>query len=237
MLDINKLKQRFLEYGKQLENRLLESNSFNILKERYQSLNALTQNFLKYGLLSVFSICILSVPVYYLSVSLSSWLQFKNKYELSLDLEQLRKKKSRAFKNSSIQFIHNSITQLIQKYSLDDFDISKESQPFSLSPLIQHVFFNVSVKNLNIKQAIQLGADFQNLSQIRLDELVFRENEDYKKHYDIYYKLSFFTVQEALSKNIQRPRRFEDQKASIDSKEKPKGLFIDKKEIKKKGLK
>ena len=196
---IKKLRKEILEYCQQMEHHLLESNYFNVLKERYQSLNSLKQKMIKYGLLSIVCICILYLPAYYLSSSIVSWLELKQKHKLSLGLLKVRENSSVSMMNHSKSIIKSKITQVVQKYSSDRFTVSQEQQTFSQSSLIEHILFNVSASHLNIRQAVQLGTELQKLPQIRLDELAFTENKEYKNHYDSHYKLSGFFLKQGAS--------------------------------------
>ena len=196
---IEKLRKETAERFQRMEHQLLESNYFNVLKERYQSLNSLKQKMIKYGLLFIVCICILYLPAYYLSASIASWLELKQKHKLSFSLLKARESSSASVMQRSESAVKNKINQVVQKYSSDTFTVSQEQQIFSQSSLIEHILFTVFAPHLNIRQAVQLGAELQKLPQIRLDELAFTENKEYKNHYDSYYKLSGFFLKRGAS--------------------------------------
>ena len=176
---------------KNFENRFLESNTFNILKEKYQSLNRGQQSLFKYGLILFLLISVFYFPASYLFSSIGSWSEFKQKYILSLELLRFRKTNS-SLLGQDIEGLKIEINRVVEKYASNDFQITDKDKPFLRSKSVRQVDFNIGLKHLNIRQAIRLGTELNALPQMRLEEVSLSENTDYPKHYDIIYILEAF---------------------------------------------
>ena len=185
------LQKQAIDLFKNFESRFLESNSFNVLKEKYQSLNLRQQRLIKYALIVFLLLFIMYLPVSYLGSSIGSWSDFKQKYVLSLDLLKTRANKA-SFLNLSEEDLNLKINQIVKKYSSDEFSLIALNKPFPKAKSVSQREFNIELKHLNIKQAIRLGTELNNLPQARLSEISFLESKEYKKHYDVAFKLSAF---------------------------------------------
>ena len=209
-----RLKKEFVELYQRLESQVLASNSFNILKERYQSLSLLNQKLIKVFLMTLFFVIVLYFPLYYISSSSVSWLELKKKYKLSIELLKVREKSSFSNMKSTKKLLKNRINDTVQKYSTEDIQIKESSKQDSQFDFVEQVTFKVDVSYLNIRQAIRLGTELEAISQIRLKELSFKENTQYKNRYDIYYNLSGFVISEKLNS---KPKRIKKRRKPRDS--------------------
>ena len=180
-----------IELFKNFENRFLESNTFNVLKEKYQSLNMGQQKLIRYFLILFLLVSVLYLPVSYLFSSIGSWSDFKQKYVLSLELLKFRKTSSSLLKQDE-ESLKIKINRVVEKYSADGFEITDANKPFPKVKSVRQVDFSISLKHLNIKQAVRLGTELHALPQMRLAEISLLENIEYPKHYDIIYKLESF---------------------------------------------
>ena len=213
-----RLKKELLELYQRLESQVLESNSFNILKERYQSLSILNQKLIKIFLMVLFLVIVLYFPVYYISSSSVSWFDLKKKYKLSIELLKVREKSSFSNMKSTKKLLKNRINDIVQKYSTENIQIKERSKKDSKFDFVEQVTFEIDVPYLNIRQAIQLGTELESISQIRLKELSFKENTKYKNRYDVYYDLSGFVISEKVqSKPKRRKRRRKQRTKQKDS--------------------
>ena len=188
---LKNLQRQGIDLFKNFENRFLESNAVNVLKEKYQSLSMANQKLIKYGLIVFLFVFVVYLPVSYLSSSISSWSDFKQKYILSLELLKTRNKSS-SFLKLSEEALKLKINRVVEKYSSDDFEVIGAGKPFPKVKSINQVDFNISLRHLNIKQAVRLGTELNSLPQMRLSEISLSANKEYEKHYDINYKLLAF---------------------------------------------
>ena len=174
---LKNLQTQGLEFLKNLENRFSESNTYNILKEKYQSLNVGQQKLIKYFLIAFLSLCIFYFPVSHLLSSIVSWSDFKQKYSLSLELLKARNKRS-SFLRFSKEELKTKINKAVEKYSSDNFKIIDSKKPFPKAKSIRQMDFSVHVKHLNIKQAVKLGTELNSAPQMRLSEISLEESEN-----------------------------------------------------------
>ena len=190
------LKKQFIENGKNFESRFLESHSFNILKEKYQSLNVGKQKLVKY--LSIFFILAVLAyfPLSYFFSSAFSWREFKEKQSLSLEMLKMRGKISSSIFRYSQEQLKSKIEGIVKKYSSFDFKIEDQRALFPKGDSIDQIDFKVQLNHLNIKQAIKVGTEMNNLSQARLSSITMEESKKFPKHYDVTYKVSAFVLKE-----------------------------------------
>lgn len=190
-----KLKKELLDLYHKLFGQILESNSFNVVKERYQSLSLLNQKFIKICFVSLFIGVMLYLPVYYLSSSVIAWMDLKQKQRLSLELLKTREQSSFSNMKETEMTLRSKIEAVVQKYSSENFTLLQESNKNLKSrPSIGQIVFKVEASSLNIRQAIQLGTELEGIAQVRFEEVSFKESEEYKNHYDIIYKLKAFII-------------------------------------------
>ena len=200
------LQKQGSEFFKNFENRLLESNTFNILKEKYQSLDLRKQKFIKYALISCVFAFIVYLPVSYLFSSIGSWSDFKQKYSLSLQLLKTRGKGAGLLSQSK-EDLKMKINRVIEKYSSDPYEITDTTALFPSAKSVRQVDFSIHLDHLNIKQAVRLGAELMALPQIRLSGISLSENKTYEKHYDMIYSLEAFVSQSDNSRTPVIKRR------------------------------
>lgn len=214
------LKNQLLESWKNLENRLLESNSFNHLKEKYQSLNIVQQKLIKYLVVFFIFISLAYLPLSYFFSSVFNWAEFKEKQKLSLELLKMRNKIHSSSLRYSQSQLKNRIERITEKYSNQDFKIKDKRSVFSKRESIYQIDFDVQLEHLNIKQAIQLGTELHTLSQVRLNSITLDENKEFPKHYDVEYKLSGFVPKKKSEPLTSKRKRVPRKKKSTPLKKK-----------------
>lgn len=186
------LKKQLFEKWQNFESQLLESNTFNLLKEKYQSLDIFQQKLIKHLLTLSIVVILAYFPVSYLLSSLSHWKELKEKQNLSLELLQIRNQiSSSAFPYSQNQ-IKSQIEQIVRKYSSSPFKLQDKRKLLQSDSSIYQIDYNIHLKHLNVKQAIRLGTELHNLYQTRLSSITMTENKEFSKHYDVAYQVSSF---------------------------------------------
>ena len=188
------LKNQLNENWKNLENRFLESNSFNHLKEKYHSLDVKRQKLIKYLLIFFIFSAIVYFPLSYFFSSVVSWQEFKEKRSLSLEILKMRNKiSSSVFRYSQVQ-LKNKIQRTINQYSNANFQIEDKRMLFQEEESIEQIDFDIHLKHMNIKQAVRLGTELHHLDQAYLSSITMEENKEFPKHYDVTYKISAFVL-------------------------------------------
>jgi len=193
--EIKKYIWYYLEY---IQNYIVESHLFNLLKERYQSYPLLHQKVIKYGLIGLIMLLICLPPMYAFYVSSKHWFRFQDKHKLSLDLLKIRNYKSN-FANHTEYSIRNDISQIIQKYKEKDFVI-KDSIGSIKEPSLKKVIYEAKVNNLNVRQVAQMGAELNRIKSVHLQTLEMTESTSYPKHYNTSFVLDAY-----FSKVSQKP--------------------------------
>ena len=162
------IKQLFLESKNNLEERLLESNSFNILKEKYQSLSKGRKNLIKYSFIFLFLTALFYLPLSYFFSSSSNWSEFKQKRDISLQLLKMRKQISTSSFQFSPERMESEIKKIVGKYSPSGGTVDQAKTTQTDKEAVYKVDFNIQINDLNVRQIIRLGADLQNLPQAGL---------------------------------------------------------------------
>ena len=230
------LQKQLTALWKSVEIRILESHSFKLLKEKYQSLNIGRQKLIK--LLSVLLLlaAFLYLPVSYFVSSSLYWSEFKEKQGLSLELLKMRNKiSSSVFRNTKEQ-LQDKIRVTAEKYTTVDFQVKDKRKAFPKGDSVYQIDFDVQLNHLNIRQAVQLGTELHNLPQSRLSSIVLKESGEYPKHYDVDYKVSSFVSKTERRKFLPEKRKRSPRKKKRPSEEKKGSSLLEKentKEIKK----
>ena len=211
------LKKQLEQFWENLQNKLTESHLFNLLKEKYESLNIIQQKAIKYITGIVLLLLILVMPLFYLTSSLSHWNEFKIKYQLSQRLLKLRTNPTAFHSTRSSASIKQAMERLIKKYRAEGYSLKSKSTGSRKSQVKTEVF-EIKVDHLNIKQVIQLGTDLNVLPSVRLESLQIRESAQYANHYDTTYEAHHYLM-ERLNR---RPRvSAKQQKSKLKKTKKP----------------
>ncbi len=187
---LKEIKKQLLYYLEHIQSRIIESNSFNVLKEKYQSRSLFHQKMIKYGSLSLIIFLVSFIPLYYFHLSSEHWSEFKEKRELSLDLLKVRNHKS-IFSNVSEFRLRQDITNIIKKYKEKGYLIKDKPIP-SKEKNLKKVVYEVKVDHLNIRQAVQMGMELNDILPAHLSSLIMKESDLYPKHYDVSFELSVY---------------------------------------------
>ena len=177
-----------------MKNRLLESNSFNHLKEKYQSLDVKRQKLIKYLFVFFIFSALAYFPLSYFFSSVVSWQEFKEKRSLSLEILKMRNKISSSVFRYSQNQLKSKIQRIIDQYSNANFQIKDRRTMFQEGESIEQIDFDIQLKHINIKQAVRLGTELHHLDQARLSSITMEENKEFPKHYDVTYKISAFVL-------------------------------------------
>ena len=211
------LKKRLEQFWENFQDKLHESHLFNLLKEKYESLNITQQKAIKYITGIALLLLVLVMPLFYLTSSLSYWNEFKIKYQLSQRLLKLRTNPTAFHSTRSSASIKQAMEKLIKKYRAEGYSLKNKSKGNRKSQVKTEVF-EIKVNHLNIKQVIQLGTELNVLPSVRLESLQIRESAQYANHYDTIYEAHHYFM-ERLNR---RPRvSAKQQKSKLKKTKKP----------------
>lgn len=200
-MDFNTLKDRFINGCKTLNNIIIDSPFFYLIKEKYDHLSSLNRKIFHVVSLLIFVCIFLYYPTAHLYFSWRNIQDFNTKKKLTQELIDL----SSATQTSSsqsydpnqdpIQFINKRIITLqIPKNQIKTVKKSKVTQKPDTLPLpatVQTV--EIEMKNLNLKEIIQYGHQLEQLSKnIKLMNLYITERSEKDNYFNVSYALSFF---------------------------------------------
>lgn len=211
------LKKQLEQFWENFQDKLHESHLFNLLKEKYESLNIIQQKAIKYTTGIALLLLILVMPLFYLTSSLSYWNEFKIKYQLSQRLLNLRTNPTAFHSTRSSASIKQAMEKLIKKYRTEGYSLKSKPKGSRKSQVKTEVF-EIKVDHLNIKQVIQLGTDLNVLPSVRLESLQIRESTQYANHYDTIYEAHHYFME----RSHRRPRvSAKQQKSKLKKTKKP----------------
>ena len=223
MMDkLKDLQKQLLSLWKTIEIRILESHSFKLLKEKYQSLNIGQQKLIKFLFVFLLLAALLYFPVSYFVSSNSYWSEFKEKQEISLELLKMRNKISSSVFHNTKEQLKDKIRVTAKKYTTFDFEIKDKRQVFPKGDSVYQIDFDVQINHLNVRQTVQLGTELHNLPQSRLSSIVLKENKEYTKHYDVDYKITSFVSKMEKAKFRPEKRKRSSRKRKRPAEEKKK---------------
>ena len=186
------LKKQLSYQLESLQSRINESNLFNLLRERYESLSIFQQKIIKHGAVALLFLLLIMVPLSYFFSSMSYWKEFQEKRSASLAMLQARSK-PRAFLSPPAESdLKLRISNIVRKYREEGGIIKNKPSKRLNDKKTRQIDFEVEVNLLNVREAIQLGTDLHDLPQSRLASLIMRENPEHPKRYDVSFALSFF---------------------------------------------
>ena len=192
-------KRRLNQLWETFQEKLYESHLFNLLKERYEALNGFQQKVIRYIAGVFLLIVVFIIPFLYFTSALSHWREFKVKYQLSLRLLKLRVNPPPFQSGGTPTAVKQTMERLIKKYQSENYFLKNKKGGNGKTPFKTEVL-EITVKHLNIKQVVQLGADLSALPSVRLESLQMTENTEYANHYDTVYTAHYYWMK--------RPRKF-----------------------------
>ena len=211
------LKKQLRRAEEQLKTRLGESNTFNLLKEKYEALSVSRQKAIKYTLLGLFLFVVFLIPLFHLTSSFSNWSEFKTKRRLSLKLLKLRTHPAPFQSSSSFPVFKQKAEGLVKQYAKEDYSIKRNANGTKnkKSPVKMQTL-EIRVPRLNIKQVIELGAKLNRLPSARLESLAVTENTQYSLHYDTVYELTQYSM--GSQPRVRPPQRVERSRQNKNQK-------------------
>lgn len=190
-------KKQILDYLESLKNRIAETNTFNSLKERYQSFSRARQKTIITASLSFFIFIAFALPFYYFYLSVQTWNEFDSKWQASLKILKYRSYNSEALNQTDSQ-IRYALSTVITKYQDSDYNIQNK-KIFIKDKNIRQMDYSIEVKHLNVRQVMQVGAEIQNIPNAYMLSLTMKQSPDYPKHYDSTFVLSVYSPKNKFS--------------------------------------
>ena len=213
---LNSLKKRLLLQIEAAEERVRESDGFNLLKERFQALSPNRRRLVKRLALALIVLPAVGLPLSFLYSSSKHLRDFKEKDSLARAL--LRVESGSAFPShrKTVAEARKLLGGLAKRHTegegggeervqdLGSFALEKEDGlGFAGDDEVKGHQMKVSVPRLNIKQAVSLGEKIGKSLIVR--KLRLKENSSYENHYDAEFSVVFFPP--APLRSVKKPRR------------------------------
>ena len=195
------LKKRFLLQIELAEDRIRESDSFNLLKERFQALPQQRRRLIKRGAFGLILLAALGLPLSFLYSSSSRLKDFREKDRLSRALLKTGSPSAFSSHQKSVAEVKKQLSGFAQRHAeegggptvkdLGAFKISKDESQGVSGNVTAHQM-DLSVPRLNIKQAVSLGERISRLPFLKIRKLRLKENFSAENHYDAAFSVVFF---------------------------------------------
>ncbi len=199
-MPFDELKERLKHEFSQTWQRIQESSAYIQLKDRYDSLTPQMQKASLMAASLLVFLALFSLPLATFNQSSTDIESFESKRSLVVQLIQL----NQDLKNKPQLPVPPPASRLMEQIrdQLTKSDLIPEQiQPItqggsSILPqnLVQEVL-NVSLKQLNLKQVIDLGYSISSLHPaLKLQDLILNPNQKNKSYYDVLYKFVILNI-------------------------------------------
>lgn len=205
--------------------RIQESEAYNQLNDKYQSLSPSGQKVAQVVTALLVAGIVFYSPISQLQVSSELLAQFEEKRTLIRDLFKTYRESSGALQMTPapqagelISTIQSSLqgSKLIpeQIVSVNTSEAEGRLIPTSL----QQAVVEVKLAKLNLRQIVDIGAQLANISQaVKVKDMLMQANADMAGYFDVTYKLYALKVPEPLPEPIPDPVNLKKKKTTEEA--------------------
>lgn len=207
------LKERFVNDARALWEKIQDSSLFINAKEKYENLTPNMQKVTLAGVAVIATYLVVSVPWDYFSASSDSVEIFEERRQLIRDMMKVSRDAQDA-PNIPIPPDMNSLKAQVDSQiqiarllpeQIRSTEIASERVQLIPGALVQGVL-NISLLQLNLRQVIDLGFQFQSISpSVKMTDLQMVASEKDPRYYDVTYKLAVLNVPEAPAPPAEEP--------------------------------
>lgn len=199
------LKDKFQDGIAEFRNKIEESPAYHSVRERYENLSTSAQRALLLSLVAAGIIMFCYIPYSYFSSSSVYVTEFNEKRSMIRQLLRASRLASQAGSVSNppeIGTLQSTITNRLAQFNLlPDQNgginiVSAAALGGSLAPAgIVQEGLSVNLKQLNLKQVVDIGYDFQNLAQgVRLVGLSMSPTPADTRYFDVIFQIARFSM-------------------------------------------
>lgn len=213
-MNLDDLKDRLRTEWGQLRERLEESSAFNNLRDRYQDLNPTSQKALVIGGLVLIALILLSVPWAPFETSRENMTQFEDKRGLMRDLLRVQKEINET-PNIAVPPPAESVKGRIQSDLQTAQLMPEQIRGVSVLPATASASIGlaqsdgsveVSLAQLNLKQIVDLGYQFQSIDpSVKMKDLIVHANALDARYFDVIYRLVVLKVTQEEAAPAEEP--------------------------------
>ena len=201
MIDLNNIKEEFLNFCKNSYTALLNSSAVFFLKEKYYHLSPSYRKALHFITGGVLAVLFLYYPVFMLYSSSGYIKDSKTKQTLLQDLmvvSSLRSTGSGSFYSSKKDIV-SLIRQKMRAMQIPEKQIQKIKKTTNkkaytkLSVLAKATAVEVAMEKLNLKEVVQYGHQMEQFANnIKLVSIQIQEDTQIKNYFNVSYVLHIF---------------------------------------------
>lgn len=205
MSALEDLKDKLQDQFSELKNRIQESSTYNSLRERYENLTPNAQQGLMLGGIAAAIIFFCYIPYSYFSSSSTYVSEFNEKRGIIRQLLRASRLATQAGSVSNppdISTLQSSITARLSQFNLlpeqnagiNPVEAAALGGSFAPPGIIQEGLA-LNLKQLNLKQIVDIGYDLQNLAQgVRLVGMSMTPTQKDRRYFDVVYQIARFSM-------------------------------------------
>lgn len=213
MSRLEELKDQLKATGQRIGTAIQETEGYQKLQDRYQSLNPSSQKLVWVGGVIVAAGLVLFYPLSQISNSQTSMVSFEDKRSLIRDLFKTYRESSAQASipvppavdmlKSSIESIISS-ANLLPEQRIGTIESAVEGRLIPQS-LVSHVL-EVKLAKLNLKQIVDIGTSITGISpSVKMKDLVITAHSTDTRYFDVTYKLYSLNVPEPTPEPLPEP--------------------------------
>ena len=184
-------------YFESIYYKVKESSIYNICLEKYENLDIHYQKWIQISTSSTLLLLILSIPISILFTSLKTTTEFKTKKNLVFDI--LKKDSPVAFSEFSSSQLESRISVILSQFNSKQKEapkITPLSKSIQLEPSLKKLSYsgkNITIKNINIKEAIDIGSRLDQISPaVKLVQFKITESKTANNYFTATFSLVHF---------------------------------------------
>lgn len=207
--------------------RIQESEAYNQLNDKYQSLSPSGQKIAQVVTAVVLAGIVFYSPISQLQVSSELLTQFEDKRTLIRDLFKTYRESSGGLQmapapqaNELISTVQSSLSgsKLIPEQIISVNTTQAEGRLIPAN--LQQAVVEVKLAKLNLRQIVDIGAQLANISQaVKVKDMFMQANAELAGYFDVTYKLYALKVPEPLPEPAPEPVNPKKKKAPAEGEE------------------
>lgn len=201
-MNLDDLKDRFVSDARATWERVQESGAYNQMRDRYENMTPSMQKLTVVGVIAVLAFVILSIPYSYYTHSQDNVTEFESKRMTIRELLKVSRESSdvpQIPQAPPIDSIRATIDSQIKAANLLPEQVkgtqTLENNSKMIPKNLTEGLLQVSLAKLNIRQALDLGHQFQSINpSVKLKDVSMTVNREDMRYYDVTYKLVALAV-------------------------------------------
>ncbi|KYG60398.1 hypothetical protein [Bdellovibrio bacteriovorus] len=201
-MNLDDLKDRFISDARQTWERIQDSAAYNQLRDRYENMTPVMQKLTVVGVVALIAFMILSIPYGAFNESRTYVEEFESKRMTIRELLKVSRESAdvpQIPQAPSMDMIRNNIQNQLTAANLLPEQMKGTEVLTNDSKIVPQNLtegmLQVSLAKLNIRQALDLGHQFQSINaSVKLKDMAMTANAEDSRYFDVTYKLIALAV-------------------------------------------